>query len=118
MLRFQPGVQVKVYNSRLTPILEYASLWGLRERTYVDVNSIDDKVHGPTTLHGSSLAVDLDTDGDKPEDLAKLWTWLARYLPDEYDVILEKDHVHVEFDLISRVPARSRVLATIPAARA
>lgn len=115
MLRFQPGVQVKYYNSRLTPIFEYASVWGLRERTYVDVNSIDDKIHGATTLHGFSLAVDLDTDGDRPADLKSLHGFLARYLPLEYDVVLEKDHVHVEYDLISRSPARAKVQPPAPA---
>lgn len=113
MLRFQPGVAVRYYNSRITPILEYASAWGLRAQMYVDVNAIDDKQHGATTLHGYSLAVDLDTDGDRPADLLSLHGWLARYLPLEYDVILERDHVHVEFDLISRAPAHRRA-TTVP----
>lgn len=116
MLRFQPGVQVKYYNSRLTPIFEYASAWGLRERTYVDVNAIDDKTHGAQTLHGFSLAVDLDTDGHRAADLKSLHGWLSRYLALEYDVVLEADHVHVEFDLISRAANRAKAAAAATAA--
>jgi len=115
MIRFQAGVQVKYYNSRLTPVFEYASAWGLRERTWVDVNSIDDKQHGTTTLHGFSLAVDLDVDGDRPADLKALHGFLARYLPLEYDVVLEVDHVHIEYDLISRAPQRAKTIASPPA---
>jgi len=114
MLRFSPGVQVQYFNSRLTIVLEYASVWGLRARTAVDVNAIDDKQHGAITLHGFSLAVDLDTDGDRLADLKSLHGFLARYLPLEYDVVLEGDHVHVEFDMISRAPARAKALTSAP----
>jgi hypothetical protein len=96
-------------------VFEYASAWGLRERTWVDVNSIDDKQHGTTTLHSYSLALNLDTDGDRPADLKSLHGWLARYLPLEYDVVLESDHVHIEYDLISRAPNRAKAAAAPPA---
>lgn len=105
MLRFAPGVHVKYFNRRLSDVLEYASAWGILSRIVVDVNSIDDKAHGARSLHQWSLAVDLDTDGDRSADLQRLHGFLARYLPPEYDVVLEQDHVHVEFDA-KRRPAQ------------
>jgi len=69
----------------------------------VYVTSIDDKQHGATTLHGWSLAVDLGVAGNVVAQLEKLHGFLARYLPLEYDVILERDHVHVEFDTHRKV---------------
>lgn len=99
MIRFMPGVQVNYFHSRLLPPLEYACAWALLARVAVDINSIDDKAHGANSLHHFSLAIDLDTDGDRVEDLARLHGFLARYLPPEWDVVLEKDHVHVELDM-------------------
>lgn len=117
MIRFAPGVQIAYYNSRLSPILEYASVWSLRARIDVDVNSIDDKGHGPRTLHGDSLAVDLDTAGDVFADLVKMHKFLARYLPIEYDVVLEKDHVHVEWDVHRPTPPLAAPQPAPPAPR-
>lgn len=114
MLRFQPGVEIAYWNPRLNDIFTYASAWGALRGLRVDVNSIDDKTHGAGTLHGWSLAVDLDTEGDRHDDLGRLFGFLARYLPDEYDVVLEKDHVHVECDL-GRRPPPSVAPAPVPA---
>jgi hypothetical protein len=102
MIRFSAGVVVNHWNERLHAVLEYASAWSNLTSIVVDINSIDDKAHGPTTLHHWSLALDLDTDGDRAADLASLHAFLCRYLPHDYDVVLERDHIHVEFDLKRR----------------
>lgn len=98
MVRFKPEVRIAYFHPRLAEILEYASVWSLRAGIDVEVNSINDSQHGATTLHVYDLAVDLDTAGDKPADLSKLYAWMARYLPAGYDVLNEGDHVHVEID--------------------
>lgn len=105
MIRFKPGVRVSYFSSALACILHKASIWSLRERIDVEVNSIDDPAPGrdPNTRHGDSLAVDLDTAGDSALDGKALAAYLWRVLPDGYDVVLEKDHVHVERD-VHRAP--------------
>ena len=99
MLRFEPSVRIVYFSEPLSLALHMASVWALVSARAVVVNSIDDLQHGPTTLHGFSLALDLDTEGDVPADLPKLHGYLARHLPPGYEVLLERDHVHVEWDM-------------------
>jgi len=115
MLRFQPGVQVQYFTSRMTPIFEYASVWGLRARAFVNVRMIDDPANGSTTLRGYSLAVDLDVASGRHSDLKSLYGFLARYLPLEYGIVLRHDHVRIEYDLISHAPERAKQIASPPA---
>lgn len=98
MIRFKPEVRIVYFNQKLAHILQAACVWSLQERIDVEINSIDDSKHGVKTLHGKSMAMDLDTVGDKPQDLKLLYEYLVVFLGRDYDVILEKDHVHVEYD--------------------
>ena len=100
MIRFKPEVRIVHFTPELAGLLAAASLWSLRARIDVEVNSIDDGagVHKPTTRHGFSIAVDLDTVGDRVAELRALAEYLWRCLPPWYDVVFEGDHVHVEYD--------------------
>lgn len=110
MMRFKPDVRVRLCRDELALVLREASQWSLLERIDVEVNSIDDgaDVHMAASLHGRSLAVDLDTVGDKAADTQALAEHLRRALPPGYDVLLEADHVHVEYDT-HRPPLRRLV---------
>lgn len=100
-LRFKPEVRIVDLSARIAGVLELAALWSLRTRVDVEVNSIDDGAFGrlQNTLHGFSLAVDLDTVGDKQDDLEELAEYLRRTLDPQYDVVWEGDHIHVEWDV-------------------
>jgi hypothetical protein len=100
MIRFKVEVRVVHFDPRLALVLEHASVWSLISGIDVDVNSVDDGagVHKVGSLHGSSLAIDLDTAGDKSTQTRALAEHLRRRLHPQYDVILERDHVHVEWD--------------------
>lgn len=104
MLRFESNVRIVYFTEQLARVFHLASVWSLVERIDVVVNSVDDGTHGARTLHGFSLAPDLDTEGDRPEHLPKLHGYLARHLPDPFDVVLEPTHVHVEYDTRRRPP--------------
>jgi hypothetical protein len=110
MLRFKPEVRIRVFRAELAGALLEASLWSLLERIDVDVNAVDETpgIHMAGTLHGSSLAIDLDTVGDKAPDTQSLGEYLRRALPTGYDVLFEGDHVHVEYDT-HRPPLRKMV---------
>lgn len=103
MLRFKPEVRIGYFDERAGLVLHYASIFSLRERIDLEVNSANDSTHGASSLHPADLAWDLDTVGDKPEDLVKLARFLAAHLPSDYDVVRESDHVHVEFDTHRKV---------------
>lgn len=103
MLRFKPEVRIGLFDERAGLVLHYASVWSLGARIDVEVNSANDSTHGANSLHPADLAWDLDTAGDRPEDLALLARYLANRLPPGYDVVRESDHVHVEFDMKRKV---------------
>lgn len=107
MLRVKPDVRIVEFTTPLAQAFAAATSWSLRTRIDVEVNSVDDDAagRGASTLHGASLAVDLDTAGDRPADTHALAEHLRRALPPGFDVVLEGDHVHVEYDL-HRPPLR------------
>lgn len=108
MIRFLPTVRLVELPDELCRVLQLAALWSLRAGVDVDVNSVDDGRHGASTLHGASLAVDLDPATDTAEHTRGLAVFLARRLPPGFDVVFEADHVHVEYDSGRRVPPAPR----------
>jgi len=98
MLRFEPNVRINYLGNDLSLVLHHASVWALLTGIGVVVNSMADGAHNPGSLHPWGLGIDLDTEGDRAADLRQLFGYLARVLPRDYDVVLERDHVHVERD--------------------
>lgn len=62
------------------------------------VTSVKDGKHGEASLHYEGKAVDLRIHNLVPLDVPKVIEKLRKRLGREYDVVLEKDHIHVEFD--------------------
>lgn len=61
------------------------------------ITSANDGKHGDKTLHHKGLALDLRTwnlNGRETEVCAEL----KKALGDAYDVVLESDHIHCEYD--------------------
>lgn len=62
------------------------------------ITSVDDSKHGATTLHGKGMAFDCRTRDLSKED-AKLVVYnIKQRLGNDFDVILESDHIHIEYD--------------------
>ena len=61
------------------------------------ITSANDGKHGDKTLHHKGLALDLRTWtlGDRKSYVA---SELQRTLGEAYDVVLEVDHIHMEYD--------------------
>lgn len=98
MISFKPEVRIEYWRWELMPILLNASMWSTKMKVGVHISSIDDSQHGATTLHGLSLAVDMNVDSYKPDDRESLYQYLRKTIPVGYDVICETDHVHIEYD--------------------
>lgn len=62
------------------------------------ITSCSDGVHGPNSLHYKGQALDLRTKNVSRVDLSKIYQELVLFLGDQFDVVLEGDHIHVEFD--------------------
>ena len=62
------------------------------------ITSANDRVHSAGSLHYSGLAMDFRT-RDIPAELRKSFSEKVKSaLGSEFDVVLESDHLHVEFD--------------------
>jgi hypothetical protein len=101
MLSFKPDVRLVELSDPLIVLLRACAQWSLRSSIGVEVNSIDDgaAVHMATSLHGWSLAADVDTVEDRAPDTQQLGEYLRRVLPAPWDVIFEGTHIHAEFDV-------------------
>lgn len=54
--------------------------------------------HEPGSLHPSGNAVDLRTRNLTPAQIRRIAEELRRVLGDDYDVVVKRDHIHVEYD--------------------
>jgi hypothetical protein len=61
------------------------------------VTAVCDSAHSPGSLHYVGLAADLRIRDIPPETVAKIRERLAAALGPDFDVLLEADHIHVEF---------------------
>ena len=62
------------------------------------VTACTDGKHGPGSLHAFGYALDLRTRSFTAEKVNAIAQVLAQRLNTEYDVVIESDHIHVEFD--------------------
>lgn len=62
------------------------------------ITSASDGKHGPNSLHYKGLALDLRTSSMRPEQRSQVHIALQSALGPQFDVVLEDDHIHLEFD--------------------
>jgi len=62
------------------------------------ITSGNDGKHMDTSLHYKGLALDFRTWHIKPDSLVKMAADVRAKLGLDYDVVIETDHLHVEFD--------------------
>jgi len=61
------------------------------------ITSLNDSQHSKTSLHYSGAAADLRINYFNKSESMKVVRDLRTRLNDDYDVILEEDHIHLEF---------------------
>jgi hypothetical protein len=107
MMRFKPEVRIRDFTPQLAALFTAVTRWSLSAAVDTEINAVDENVglHMIGTLHGWSLAADVDTVGDVPAETQALAEYLRRVLPPEWDVVFEGDHVHAEWD-VHRSPLR------------
>ena len=71
------------------------------------ITSASDGKHLPNSLHYCGKALDLRTNSLRPEQVHPVFVALKDALhPGGFDVVLERDHIHVEFDFKEPEPDR------------
>lgn len=103
MIRFESTVRIVNFTEQLARVFHLASSWAAIAGISVVVKAVDDGSEIGASLHGFSLAANLDTESERATDLTLLHGYLARHLPPQYDVLLEPTHVHVEYDTRRKV---------------
>jgi hypothetical protein len=62
------------------------------------ITSANDRKHSLGSLHYKGLAIDIRTRHLLKEDIPSITSEIKKALGSDYDVIFEKDHIHIEFD--------------------
>lgn len=62
------------------------------------ITSASDGKHGLNSLHYKGQALDLRTNSLAPERAMAVHASLKAALGDQFDVVLESDHIHLEYD--------------------
>lgn len=63
------------------------------------ITSGSDGKHGPNSLHYKGKALDIRTNSLRPDQVHPIYISLKECLGEQFDVVLESDHIHVEFDV-------------------
>jgi len=62
------------------------------------ITSASDGKHGPQSLHYCGKALDLRTNHLRPDQVHTVFVALKAALGVQFDVVLESDHIHCEYD--------------------
>ena len=74
------------------------TIWQERAGVPCVITSASDSVHGPNSLHYKGMALDLRTNSLRSEQVGPIHTALVAALGPQFDVVLEPDHIHCEYD--------------------
>ncbi|MCW8961220.1 MAG: hypothetical protein OQK29_06630 [Ignavibacteriaceae bacterium] len=99
-MRFKPGVKIKeVKPEMLFAAMVADEIWREFGRPEgVTITSVTDGKHSKNSLHYEGLAIDLRTRYFNGQQKKKAVELLKQSLTDEFDVVLERTHIHVEHD--------------------
>jgi len=98
MLRLKAGVKPKGMQPEILLAIIVARDVCQRLGKECVITSLTDGKHSKNSLHYSGKAVDLRTRDMERGEQAMYRDQMKDRLGDDYDVVLEKDHLHVEFD--------------------
>ena len=94
----KPGVVFTEFNDPLLYlIMALIDVGKINNRELVITSATDGK-HLKRSLHYKSLALDIRTRDMEFNEAQLIASDLRKHLGQKYDVVVEKDHIHVEFD--------------------
>ena len=98
-LRIKPGVSIiGLHPAMHTAQIAACGVWGSHGFSECWITSGTEGSHSWGSRHYSGMAIDFRTVKlDKGYNWRQVKDDLAKYLGDEFDVVLENTHIHVEF---------------------
>lgn len=97
----KPGVDLRNLVPQMAVAYTVAALIYQKFGYVCTITAAFDGVHMTNTLHqrdGLCRALDLRTNTLNPHDIPLVHAMLKEALGPQFDVVLEKDHIHMEFD--------------------
>ena len=98
MIKFKKGTRVSGIRTELVLAILIAE--GVYNKYGIDLvlTSLDDRRHSPTSLHYSGSAVDVRTRNlPRTVDVQTVGMEIRQALSNDYDVVVESDHIHIEY---------------------
>jgi len=96
-MKFKDGVKINGIKPELTIGIIIANSVYKDHNYDLVITSVTDGKHSRTSLHYVGFAFDTRTRNVSKIDLPLIQKDLQEALADEFDVVLEKDHFHIEF---------------------
>ena len=101
-LQFKEGVQLRATQA-INEILRAGQVVFARVEAPCIVTAGRDGTHSEHSKHYTDEALDLRIFHLKSDDIQPVVKGLKELLGQDFDVVLEKDHIHVEFDTHGRL---------------
>ena len=101
MVQFKDGVSVfgiKEETITVIAILNYYFVTNIDKPLVI--TSCSDGKHMKNSKHYSGYAIDIRTRHLNTSEINKLKSWFVNHHGMKYDMVIEKDHIHVEYDPI------------------
>lgn len=97
-MQLKPGVNLAGIQPQMTIALQVADEVYTAHGHVLTVTSANDSQHMVGSLHYSGFAVDLRTKDLPAAEIPEIAQEIRSRLGAQFDVILESDHIHVEYD--------------------
>lgn len=94
----KPGVVFKEINIFILKIFHCLIDLGMQLGKNMVITSANDGKHKEGSLHYKNLALDIRTRHLEKDEIQIVLNYLRNKLGGDYDVILESDHIHIEYD--------------------
>lgn len=99
MVQFKDGVSVDgIKKETIALIVILNTYFELRIGKELVVTSCTDGKHMKGSKHYSGYAIDIRIRHLTASEISKLIAWFKSLHEREYDMVVEKDHIHVEYD--------------------
>ena len=99
MVQFKDGVSVDgIKKETITLIVILNTYFELRIGKELVVTSCTDGKHMKGSKHYSGYAIDIRTRHLSVCEINHLLAWFRSHHDNDFDMVVEKDHIHVEYD--------------------
>lgn len=93
------SVKFKRITREVLQILKFAlSVWSIYDKTPTITSAHDSHDNRPKSLHNKDLALDFRIRDLTKTEIRNIIKDLRSFLSDKYDIVLESDHIHIEWD--------------------